>query len=152
MLIKPRLLLIMNAVKMRRRHQLPRVAGSAAPLGADAAPAKASSSAASGATGKPMKAQYLRAGSNRLRWVREKVDQKIFEAHWESAKANLAGYPTKHHFPTHHKKVRPIYLYEEGRPPAAAKEREASLAPLKPAKKALSTARKHKCLLAAAAA
>ena len=58
-----------------------------------AAPAKAGSSAASGAASKPMKARYLRAHSNRLRWVREKVDQKIFEVHWEPAKASLAGYP-----------------------------------------------------------
>ena len=73
----------------------------------DAAPIKAGNSAANGITGRSMKARCLRAGSSRLQWVREQVGNKIFEACWESAAANLAGYPAKHHSPTHHRTARP---------------------------------------------
>ena len=64
----------------------------------------------------------------------------------------MADYPTKHHFSTHHKKVRPIYLYEEGRTPKIIKECEAMLESLKPAKKALNVVRMYNYLLTAAAA
>ena len=67
--------------------------------------------------GRSMKPRYLRAGSNRLRWVREKVGKKAFSAYWESAAANLAGYPTKHHSPTHHRTARPIYTYQPNQSP-----------------------------------
>ncbi len=56
----------------------------------DTTPIKAGNSAVNGITGRSMKARYLRAGSNRLRWVREKVGNKVFEAYWESAATNLA--------------------------------------------------------------
>ena len=79
-------------------------------------------------------------------------EQKHFEAAWEAGTCSLAGYPTKHHFSAHRKKARPACLREEGWPPRATKECEAMLEALKPAKKALGVARKHKCLLAAAAA
>ena len=82
-------------------------------------PIKAGNSAANGIIGKSMKARYLRAGSNRLKWVREKVDEGIFEAHWESAKTNLAGYPTKHHSPTHHRTLRPICTCQSNQSPSA---------------------------------
>ena len=85
-------------------------------------------------------------------WLKDREEQKHFKIAWEAGACSLAGYPTKHHFSTHHKKVRPIYLYEEGRSPRAIKECEAILASLKPAKKAMSVIRNYKCLLAAAAA
>ena len=43
-------------------------------------------------------------------------------------------------------------MYESGKSPRAMQEREATLAAGKPAKKALLAARRHKSLLAAAAA
>ena len=82
-------------------------------------PIKTDNSTVNGIIDKSMKARYLRADSNRLKWVREKVDEGIFEAHWESAKASLAGYPTKHHSPTHHRTVRPTYTYQSNQSPAA---------------------------------
>ena len=85
-------------------------------------------------------------------WLKDREEQKHFEIVWEAGIYNLADYPTKHHFSTHHKKVRPIYLYEEGRSPRTIEECEAILESLKPIKKALNVARKHSYLLAAAAA
>ena len=64
----------------------------------------------------------------------------------------MADYPAKHRFPTRRKEARPACLHEEGRAPEAAKEREAILESLKPAKKALNVARMYSYLLAAAAA
>ena len=84
--------------------------------------------------------------------LKGREEQGRLGAAWEAGACSLAGYPTKHHFSTHHKKVRPIYLYEEGRSPKAAKECEAILASLKPAKKALNVIKNYRCLLAAAAA
>ena len=40
-----------------------------------------------------------------------------FSTIWEPGCHNLADYYTKHHMPSHHKRVRPIYLYEGHRSP-----------------------------------
>lgn len=50
-------------------------------------------------------------------WLRDRYEQKQFDVFWESGKYNLADYPTKHHPGSHHKKVWPIYLYEEDKSP-----------------------------------
>ena len=94
----------------------------------------------------------LKAFGRQLWWLKGREEQKHFEVAWESGVYNLAGYLAKHRFPTRRKKARPASLHEEGRPPRATKECEAALASLKPAKKALSAASEHKCLLAAVAA
>ena len=83
----------------------------------DTTPIKTDNSTVNGIIDKSMKARYLKADSNRLKWIREKVDKGIFEVHWESAKTNLADYPTKHHSPTHHRTVRPIYTYQSNQSP-----------------------------------
>ena len=114
--------------------------------------ARAGSAAAKGFASNAAKPKRSKAFGRQLWWLKGREEQKHFEIAWEAGIYNLADYPTKHHFSTHHKKVRPIYLYEEGRSPRAIKECEAILASLKPAKKALSVARSYKCLLAAAAA
>ena len=57
-------------------------------------------------------ARSKRSPSGRARFPRA-----CSKAHWESAKTNLAGYPTKHHSPTHHRTVRPIYTYQSGQSP-----------------------------------
>ena len=80
------------------------------------------------------------------------TSEKHFEIVWEAGIYNLADYPTKHHFSTHNKKLRPIYLYEEGRSPRTIKECEDMLESLKPTKKALKVVKAYNYLLAAAAA
>lgn len=100
-------------------------------------------------TAKPKRSK---AFGRQLWWLKHREEQKHFEVAWEAGICNLADFPAKHHFSTHHKKARPIYLYEEGRSPKAIKECEAILASLKPAKKALSITSKYRSMLAAAAA
>ena len=48
----------------------------------------------------------------RFYWLCNRLAQGQFEIYWEPGKHNLADYPTKHHSPAHHKRVRPIYLYD----------------------------------------
>ena len=48
----------------------------------------------------------------RIHWMRDRIKQKQFILYWKPGQENLADYPTKHHSGRHHKKVRPIYLYE----------------------------------------
>ena len=45
-------------------------------------------------------------------WLKDRESQLQFHIIWDPGIFNLADYPTKHHISTHHKKVRPIYLYE----------------------------------------
>ena len=53
----------------------------------------------------------------RFNWIRDRVSQKQFEIYWEKGIQNLADYPTKHHAPRYHQRVRPIYLHVEGQSP-----------------------------------
>ena len=48
----------------------------------------------------------------RHHWIRDRVNQGQFKVYWEPGQHNLADYPTKHHSGSHHRRVRPIYLYE----------------------------------------
>ena len=114
--------------------------------------ARAGSAAARGSASSAAKPKRSKAFGRQLWWLKGREEQKQLEAASEAGACSLAGYPTKHRAPTHRKKARPTCLHEEGRPPRAAKECKAILASLKPAKKAMSSARSCKLLLAAAAA
>jgi hypothetical protein len=59
-----------------------------------------------------MKQKHTKAMDMRFYWLCNRVAQGQFEIYWEPGKNNLADYPTKHHSPAHHKRVRPIYLYD----------------------------------------
>ena len=54
-------------------------------------------------------------------WICCRIRQKQFEAKWAPGKENLADAPTKHHPPAHHKRMRPINLYVEGKSPTTLK-------------------------------
>ena len=43
----------------------------------------------------------------------------LFNVHWAPGDENLGDYYTKKHRPTHHKAVRPVYTYEEGKSPSS---------------------------------
>ena len=49
----------------------------------------------------------------RFYWLKDRQQQKQFSIYWENGKNNFADYFTKHHSPSHHKAVRPIYLHDE---------------------------------------
>jgi hypothetical protein len=52
----------------------------------------------------------------RFYWLIDRVKQGQFRIYWEPGHTNLADYYTKHHPPSHHKRVRPVYTYTEQSP------------------------------------
>ena len=46
----------------------------------------------------------------RFYWLRDRAQQQQFHIHWKSGDKNLADYYTKHHSPSHHRKMRSVYL------------------------------------------
>ena len=75
-------------------------------------PLKTDNSTAKGILTGEMKQKHTKAMDMRFYWLCNRVAQGQFEIYWEPGKNNLADYPTKHHSPAHHKRVRPIYLYD----------------------------------------
>ena len=54
-------------------------------------------------------------------WIRCRVNQKQFKVIWAPGKENFGDSPTKHHHASHHKRMRPINLYVEGKSPSSLK-------------------------------
>ena len=48
----------------------------------------------------------------RYYWLRDRAKQQQFHIHWKSGTKNLADYFTKNHSPSHHRKMRPVFLAE----------------------------------------
>ena len=55
----------------------------------------------------------------RFYWLRDRTMQKHFHIYWEPGKHNLADLPTKHHAGSHHRRVRPIYIYNKETSPVS---------------------------------
>ena len=53
--------------------------------------------------------------------IRCRIKQKQFKVTWKPGKENFGGTPTKHHPAYHHKKIRSINLYVEGKRPSSLK-------------------------------
>ena len=51
----------------------------------------------------------------RFFWIIDRVKQGQFKIYWRPGKLNLADYFTKHHLTSHHRKMRPVYLTENGK-------------------------------------
>ena len=52
----------------------------------------------------------------RFYWLKDRVEQGQFKIYWAPGDENWADYFTKHHSPTHHKRVRPVYQQEVSSP------------------------------------
>ena len=46
----------------------------------------------------------------RYHWIRDQQNQKNIQVNWDKGENNKADYFTKHHAPSHHKKMRSLYL------------------------------------------
>ena len=53
----------------------------------------------------------------RFYWLKDRAAQNQFNIFWAPESVNLADYFTKIHPPSHHKKVRPIYVYDKENSP-----------------------------------
>ena len=77
-----------------------------------ATPIKTDNEVAKGIANDTVKQRRSKAIDMRFYWLRDRVRQQQFEVYWEKGSTNYADYFTKHFSPTHHKLMRPIYLYE----------------------------------------
>jgi hypothetical protein len=80
-------------------------------------PIKTDNSTASGIINKEVKLKRAKAFDMRFWWIIDRVEDGLFRIYWAPGVENLADYFTKKHPESHHQKVRPIYLYEEGKSP-----------------------------------
>ena len=46
----------------------------------------------------------------RFYWLRDRVKQQHFHIYWKQGKHNIADYFTKHHSPSHHRRMRSTFL------------------------------------------
>jgi len=80
-------------------------------------PLRTDNSTADGIMNKTVKQKQSKAMDMRFYWLQDRVEQGQFKIYWAPGKYNLADYFTKLHPPSHHRKVRPIYLYIEENSP-----------------------------------
>ena len=66
---------------------------------------------------KTIKRKRSKAFDMRHWWLVDRVEQGQFEINWKAGYLSLSDYFTKKHPPSHHKLLRPIYLYKEGKSP-----------------------------------
>jgi hypothetical protein len=52
----------------------------------------------------------------RYLWIQDRIEQGQFEVSWAPGDTNLGDYFTKHHSPSHHKRLRPFYLHSQAEP------------------------------------
>ena len=52
----------------------------------------------------------------RFYWLRDRAKQQQFHIHWKKGENNLADYFTKNHSPSHHKKMRSVYIHDDQDP------------------------------------
>ena len=76
----------------------------------------ADNAAANGIINGTVKQNRSKAIDVRCCWLKDRVEQGQFKIYWAPGDENWADYYTKHHSPTHHKRVRPIYLKEKSSP------------------------------------
>jgi hypothetical protein len=60
-----------------------------------------------------IKQKRSKAIDMRFYWLQDRVTQGQFNLYWRPAAYNLADYYTKHHSPTHHMNMRPMYLHKQ---------------------------------------
>ena len=70
----------------------------------------------SGITNGAAKQQRSKGIGMRCCWLKDRAEQGQFKVFWEPGDANWADCFTKHHPPTHHKKIRPACLLEDNSP------------------------------------
>ena len=77
----------------------------------DATPVTVDNTTAAGIINDDIKQQRSRAIDMRFYWVKDRVDQGQYTVNWAPGSLNKADYFTKHHSPTYHQLMRPIYLH-----------------------------------------
>ena len=79
-------------------------------------PLKTDNSTADGIMNSTVKQQRSKAIDMRFYWLRDRVEQGQFRVYWAPGSENFADYFTKHHPPSLHKRVRPLFLHTPDSP------------------------------------
>ena len=75
-------------------------------------PIKTDNSVAKGFANGTICQRKTKAMDMRYYWVQDRTRQKKLHIYWAPGDENLADYFTKHHPPSYHPKMRPVYLHE----------------------------------------
>jgi hypothetical protein len=75
-----------------------------------ATPIQTDNACAAGIVNDTVKQRRSKAMDMRFYWVKDSVNQGQYIVHWRKGLDNLADYFTKHHSPTHHRRMRSQYL------------------------------------------
>jgi hypothetical protein len=75
-----------------------------------ATPIQTDNSTAEGIANDTVKQRRSKAVDMRFYWIRDRVNQGQFLIHWKRGADNHADYFTKHHPPSHHRRIRSRYL------------------------------------------
>jgi len=78
-------------------------------------PIQVDNSTAFGFANKKIKIKRTKAIDMRYHWIVDRTSQGQFLIYLEPGDDNLGDYHTKHHSPTHHRHMRPIFLHENER-------------------------------------
>jgi hypothetical protein len=73
-------------------------------------PMQTDNSTAAGFANDTIKQKRSKAIDMRFYWIKDRVRQKQFLIYWCPGPDNLGDYHTKHHSPSHHRRMRPTYL------------------------------------------
>ena len=78
-----------------------------------ATPIETDNQCAEGILNGTVKQKRSKAIDMRFYWLRDRVDQGQFTIYWKPGARNLADYFSKHHAPSYHRQVRPVYIHDE---------------------------------------
>ena len=99
--------LFMNAQEIIQvRHALAALAHHQPPT-----PLKTDNSTSSAFIDNTIKQRRSKTLDMRWNWMRDPKTKEQIKTYWDSGVNNLVDYPTNHHPPIHHKRMRPTYLH-----------------------------------------
>ena len=84
----------------------------------DPVPLKTDKSTTKGIMNKTIKQKISKVMDMRFYWLVNKVEQGQFKVYWAPGSINFADYHSKKHPVSHHRNLRPIYTYIEGKSPS----------------------------------
>jgi hypothetical protein len=73
-------------------------------------------STAAGVSNNAVKQTRSKSMDMRFYWIQDRIDQNQYIVIWAPGSTNKADYYTKHHTPSHHRRMRPIYLFSQSHP------------------------------------
>jgi len=73
-------------------------------------PIQTDNSTAAGFANDTIKQKRSKAMDMRFYWIKDRVEQGQFLIYWRPGSENLGNYFTKHHSPSHHRLMRPVFL------------------------------------------